>query len=441
MPLDSLQQYIRFAISQLSSQNSQAEFEKICLYFSRQRIHGNILPATGPVQAGGDQGRDFETFHTYLSNSSIKNSSFVAEHSNKPVVFACSMEKDPTKKNGKINSDVRTITSKGVAVDRIYFFSGQDIPVAARHKSIADVKNEFRVDLEIIDANALAQHLSEPDLFWVATQFLKIPADYFPERKEEDWYTKLMKEYRTREKPITSYEEFEDVKSAIRNIYKDKALKSDLTFWFPKFDQLIADGAIEGLVRKAIYERFVTAFVGLDYVEGQEGNIERYFNNFESYLSNSELEDANHLLSFCQTAVARGRLKLKKDYLEDVSNRMDELITNVTENAVTPDNKCAILEIRASFNLNDRRGDRDFDRNFGRYVSGLEELVANLGDAHFFPFERLADRLNKNLTFSLKITNDVSPLEKSRKRSMMFLRKRVLRLLSEVNSGTGLSPF
>jgi len=53
---DQLQQQIRFQISQLSPSNGQADFEKICLFFSRNRIHKNILPATGPVQAGGDQG-------------------------------------------------------------------------------------------------------------------------------------------------------------------------------------------------------------------------------------------------------------------------------------------------------------------------------------------------------------------------------------------------
>jgi hypothetical protein len=40
-----LQQIIRFNISQLSATNGQAEFEKICLFFSRSRINKNILPA------------------------------------------------------------------------------------------------------------------------------------------------------------------------------------------------------------------------------------------------------------------------------------------------------------------------------------------------------------------------------------------------------------
>ncbi|MFA6072015.1 MAG: hypothetical protein WC810_25860, partial [Janthinobacterium sp.] len=50
---------IRFGIQQLSARNGQMEFEHICRQFARSRIHLNILPATGPVQSGGDQGRDF----------------------------------------------------------------------------------------------------------------------------------------------------------------------------------------------------------------------------------------------------------------------------------------------------------------------------------------------------------------------------------------------
>ena len=49
---------------------------------SRSTSH---LPATGPVQAGGDQGRDFETFHTYLSRSSLAGRSFVGLLSETPI--------------------------------------------------------------------------------------------------------------------------------------------------------------------------------------------------------------------------------------------------------------------------------------------------------------------------------------------------------------------
>jgi len=46
---------IRFALEQLSERNAQHEWEHLSRHLARERICANILPATGPVQAGGDR--------------------------------------------------------------------------------------------------------------------------------------------------------------------------------------------------------------------------------------------------------------------------------------------------------------------------------------------------------------------------------------------------
>src|SRR5882724_7981317 len=56
-------QYVRFALSQLAGRNGHHEFEQLCFQLARRRVYPNVIPATGPVSAGGDQGADFETFH------------------------------------------------------------------------------------------------------------------------------------------------------------------------------------------------------------------------------------------------------------------------------------------------------------------------------------------------------------------------------------------
>jgi hypothetical protein len=88
-----LRQQIRFALSELSSQNKHHEFEHLARQFARLRIASNIVPATGPVSAGGDQGRDFETFRSYIKNSPIADSTFVALVADKRIVFGCSLQK------------------------------------------------------------------------------------------------------------------------------------------------------------------------------------------------------------------------------------------------------------------------------------------------------------------------------------------------------------
>ena len=50
-----------------------------------------------------------------------------------------------------------------------------------------------------------------------------------------------------------------------------------------------------------------------------------------------------------------------------------------------------------------------FLRNF--HINGLNQLIAKLPNAHFFPFERFADRLNKNLKTLMTVAYDIAPLE------------------------------
>lgn len=412
MHLDELQQAIRFAISQLSALNGQMDFEKICLHFSRARIHKNILPATGPVQAGGDQGRDFETFHSYLATSPIGKSSFVGLFSENPVAFACSLEKEPAQKKGKIYADVKTIMTSGSKVERIYFFSGEDIPVGKRHMMQEVVKNEFKTELEIIDAQALSQHLADQDLFWIAIQYLKIPSAYYPKVEEENWYSKLLKEYQERNESPKTFEEFSDIKGAIRHIYKKVELKRDLPFWLEKLDLIINESSFPAyLVRKAIYEKFVTSLVGLDNVEGQEANIEKYYQGFEVYTAVSDLQDAQMLLSFLWNSMHLGRHQLTKEYLSDIATRLDNLLKTKIKRGENVDTKSALIEVYASFLFHDQRTNKDFSLHIKRYVSKLKEMIPLLRRTHFFSISSFADTLNKKIEILLDTPIDPSEIE------------------------------
>lgn len=137
---------IRFQLDQLSAKNAHHDFEHLCRHLTRARICSNILPATGPVSAGGDQGRDFETFRTYLSTTSIAESSFIGMASEKVIAFACSLE---SRKRifGKIKNDVKTIMSSGSAVEAIHYFCAADVPVGTRHKLKTWAQNEQSIEL------------------------------------------------------------------------------------------------------------------------------------------------------------------------------------------------------------------------------------------------------------------------------------------------------
>src|SRR5258708_5405767 len=162
--------HIRFALERLSERNAQHEWEHLCRHLTRARICSNILPATGPVQAGGDQGRDFETFHTYLSRSSLAGQSFVGLSSDTPIPFASSLEE---RLIPKMRRDVKTIMLSGVTVERIYLFSSRSVPIAKRHHLQEWGRTTYGVRLEVLDGEGIAELLSTHDIFWIAARYLE----------------------------------------------------------------------------------------------------------------------------------------------------------------------------------------------------------------------------------------------------------------------------
>src|SRR5215216_689626 len=101
---------IRFALERLSERNAEHDWEHLSRHLARERICSNVLPATGPVQAGGDQGRDFETFRSFLARNPLRGRAFVGLVSERPLAFACTLEK---RLATKIKRDVTTIMSSG----------------------------------------------------------------------------------------------------------------------------------------------------------------------------------------------------------------------------------------------------------------------------------------------------------------------------------------
>src|SRR5947199_4164441 len=102
--IESVRTQIRFHLAELAARNEHHTFERLCMEVARRRICSNVLPATGPVSAGGDQGRDFETFKTYIEKTDIAESVFLGLVAEGTVVFACSTQHNPTE--GKIMGDV-----------------------------------------------------------------------------------------------------------------------------------------------------------------------------------------------------------------------------------------------------------------------------------------------------------------------------------------------
>ena len=109
--------YIKFSLSNLSAENAFYDFEGLCRQFCRRRVGLNVLPATGPVSSGGDQGRDFKTYQVidYPERAAKDQEKMVWRR----AAFACTVQRDDVP--SKIKADVTKIAD-GQPLDLVYFF-------------------------------------------------------------------------------------------------------------------------------------------------------------------------------------------------------------------------------------------------------------------------------------------------------------------------------
>lgn len=328
---------VRFSLQQLSERNGQHEFEHLCRHLARARICSNLLPGTGPVQAGGDQGRDFETYKTFLENKSLKGRSFIGLASQKAIVFACTLEKSLP---GKVKKDVGTIMSTGSPVDMIYVFATKDLNVAKRHELQEWCLQQHAIPLEILDGAAISEMLVDHDVFWIAERFLHMPSELRPAppegTDEDDWYCLTLKRWRLKTAQPETFADFAELRSAGRVALGDPngeppSEREDLPFWLEKLGELLANNTdFLVLRRKAIYEIGVLALRGLGSLRGHEPNLRLFFSETSGLEDASELKDTQVLLAYVDAATKQKLVDFQESDIrkwhEDLKRRLQERV-------------------------------------------------------------------------------------------------------------------
>lgn len=397
---------IRFAMEQLSERNAHHEWEHLCRHLVRERICSNILPATGPVQSGGDQGRDFETFHTSLAPSPLRQGSFVGLISDKPLVFACTLEKAV---ESKMRCDVTTIMSSGTPVEGIYVLTTRGVPVPKRHKLQEWARAAFAVSLEILDGAAIAEMLSDHDTYWIAEQYLQLPAELRPAAPSaadgKDWYGRTLDKWRRETRPPQTFADFGEIRAAARIAQGPFAYDDDghpvshfdrpeLPFWIERLDDMADQAVMDGLRRRALYEASVLRLRCLGSLIGQESRLRQYFASIPQLTNVADVEDAEVLLTFVLGASRLGHMALAHDevetWLQALEHRLGECLHEAKRNERLNE-QCALLETSGHMALfhSLRNQSTDVTETF-RCWSKLAKLATS---APLFPLERFADRL------------------------------------------------
>jgi hypothetical protein len=456
--LDQLAAQIRFQLEQLSERNGHHEFEHLCRWFARNKICNNILPATGPVSAYGDQGRDFETFRTYLHQSPIADSSFIGKTSNGPIAFACTLTKEKGIET-KIKSDVKTILDSGTSVIDIHYFCVADVEVGLRHKLQEWAKQTYNVLLEIHDGQAISEDLTDKDVFWIAERYLNIPAEIYPTPEVKDgeqWYFKSLETWKQANKPPENYADFSEIKAAIRHATFADSAKRDLPFWIEQMEQLINSTPFDTLKRRATYEIAVASLRGLGSMISYEKQLSEYFDEVPVLTAPSDIEDAATLWAYCIGAYHQNAFQVTVDDLRKWHSSIIDKIESELETATQQGKRCLLLQTRGFLHLTTGAGQENIS-SVETAIDSWLELALLVENAHLFPLENFADRLTQLLEFPIfssylahhsgfsKLTQQIDELlakrhggfvaaEKCRNRAMAFHEQgEILRAIKEIH--------
>lgn len=385
---------IRYALSELSTDNAHHHFEHLCRHLARRRICSNILPATGPVSGGGDKGADFETLQV---ESGFGASRYWRLAAPGKTLFACSLERNLKR---KIKADIKAAAEFGEPLERMYFFYNRPIKVGDRNKFREAAFNDHGIKLEIVDGNAIAEFLADPELLWIAEKFLSLPSEVsLPSPgKAPSWYSALIN---TPESDLPrNSETFYQLKSAIRHASREPERHSEV----PKFIQrlrLFRSHPDRTIARKAFYEEFVAALRGLNAAEGYEAEVIDYLCGAAETKAPEELEDATIVLSYANGACIRGILDIDVSFRRKIR---DELLATL-ESLTTPHPSfvtCWLLFIKGHLLFVSAALDDDptaeaafpLSRAAERAIGPWGALLEHSKDLPLFPVERLHSLVN-----------------------------------------------
>ena len=378
---------LRFHLSELGAHNAHHEFEHLARHVARARIYSNILPATGPVSAGGDGGRDFETFQTYISPQTIVGSTFAQRSSQtRQAVFQCSLDKRIEK---KIRSDLQAIVSVG-HVDEIVYFCEANLPIARRLKLIAEA-NKAGVVLQIFDGTAIAEWLAEPDIFWIAQEFLHLPAEITPDVEPDNRYAAHRAVWKSRSPLPVSRADFVAIKSGLRRATFDPEARPDLAFWLERMEGFVVEDVPRDLVRDASYEIAVAHLRGRGDLTPQASRIADYFSDAEQHTGIGELTNAVTLLSYCFGAFWLGQYQAVEAEFHAARQKLAETLEAGLAEKIGPGRRAGLLYVRGLLEQTPRAPGVYPDH--ARAISDWNAMLDSARDAPLYPVEAFADFL------------------------------------------------
>ncbi len=409
--------FIRFQLSQLSARNAQHEFEILALEIAKLRIASNLIPATGPVQAGGDQGRDFESYRTYLASTSLRSSTFTGMASQELIVGACTLNK---KAISKIKSDLKSIFGSGSKPTHIVYFCEIDVPVARRHNLQKLCSESYGAQLDIFDGQAIAGLLANPDTFWIAERYLSVPSELWPEEVGDARYNELKTRWLNSEASPQTYADFLEIKLGLRIATFEEYARPDLSAWIARMKTFAGIAFADRLIRKANYEISVAELRGHGSLDPAADHIENFFASVSHDIAPAELMDAAVLVVYMRGAVARGHTTLSREKITAWGELVKRAVNTSLKTATTGGARCFLLTARAMLETLPSHDDHGSEVAKTRYLGHWRALVKEIKKTPYYSTRDVARILEQlapifgSLPLFRELTRDVDKLVSER---------------------------
>ncbi|KPY37765.1 hypothetical protein B7R56_26685 [Pseudomonas savastanoi pv. retacarpa] len=386
-----LTRYIRFQLNELGARNAHHEFENLAFDLAKARICSNIIPATGPVSAGGDGGRDFETFKSYIETPLTPDNSFHRISSGEQqILFSCSIQKKAVQ---KIQSELKRMKSAH-NFEHMVFFCEANIPVAKRQKLQTEAES-FGATLDIFDGEAISKMLSDRDTFWIAQCYLQVPSHLMPISDDSlNWYRELVEKWVDKKPLLFSYPDFTELQLGIRRSTFHEAARPDLTMWAEKLKTFLTHHAPRELQRWANYEIIVAIFRGTNSLANLDLLISDYLSDLNIHLGTKDLLDAVNLKNYLAAATLMNTYPNAAPSIPEFENILLGILESGLTEAPGPGRRAELLRMLGMFYLGtSTNGVSDLSKAASYWSRMFDEAKA----ARFFPLQEFSQFYTKIL--------------------------------------------
>lgn len=347
-----LERQVVFGLNSLGQRNAHHEFEQLCLGLARRRITSNLLPATGPVSAGGDRSRDGESFWSNLANELPDTSLFVSMISEKQVILACTIQQQDVAT--KIRSDIAKLGQQNV--DRVAYFITGPLAVGIRHRLIEEALNDHAIELQIWDCEAIGHHLKDPDLFYLAVTYLQLPAEFAPDPPTAevalpDWYVADREHWRNRDRPASTPGDLIELRQLLRYSRDHAVARADLPDWVARVREMLGESPGPILLAQARYEIATATLLGMSDLRPADDLVRSYFEDVRSLDDLGVLEDAAYLVTFGYGAYLRDATDILRDELDSWHAELRTRIDRLLADSPFPNARATLLSLAARLAL------------------------------------------------------------------------------------------